>query len=421
MPFDPPFSGYIQPPGVPPDPTGDCWRGPPGPMGPPGPVGTGDASNTPVTATGSTTPRMLNERFADWLNIQDFGAAIDGTTSDTAAVNGALNAAKANGTIWFPYGGGNMVFSWLGVNGGPQTPLLWKIDGTLSSGVRINRGFQSRNNLGDVFENFYAGTKFLSAMSAKPDQPTILSVEYGSQVAGGSAGAIHTPIRVTATDNAGAVTSTWGLHVALTSNSNQPGWPQNVGVSSTLLKYGAAWCAGMHITASDRQNLPSSTGGTMLGMEIGYHTNAADDTLNGSAFGGVGTRMGLHLSLSEENASGVLPAEISFGILADGDANAIVKSPYAVGNAMRSYQVFDARGATAPTGYTDPVAAVRMLAGMCIDFNGGPALNSNAGNYLKYDSAAGKLYYVVAGVNKWSIDNSGNMRCAGTVTGSVTP
>ena len=36
MPFDPPFSGYIQPPGVPPDPTGDCWRGPPGPVGPPG-------------------------------------------------------------------------------------------------------------------------------------------------------------------------------------------------------------------------------------------------------------------------------------------------------------------------------------------------------------------------------------------------
>ena len=52
-------------------------------------------------------------------NIQDFGAAIDGTTSDTAAVNGALNAAGANGTVWFPYGSGNMVFSWLGVNGRP--------------------------------------------------------------------------------------------------------------------------------------------------------------------------------------------------------------------------------------------------------------------------------------------------------------
>ena len=128
----------------------------------------------------------------------------------------------------------------------------------------MNRAFQSRNNLGDVFENFYAGTKFLSAMSAKPDQPTILSVEYGSQVAGGSAGAIHTPIRVTATDNAGAVTSTWGVHVALTSNSNQTPWPQQVGVSSTVRKYGsgALGCRGH----SDGTNLPSLHGGTVSRM-----------------------------------------------------------------------------------------------------------------------------------------------------------
>lgn len=31
------FSGYIQPPNVPPDPTGNNWRGQTGPPGPPGP------------------------------------------------------------------------------------------------------------------------------------------------------------------------------------------------------------------------------------------------------------------------------------------------------------------------------------------------------------------------------------------------
>ena len=64
-------------------------------------------------------------------------------------------------------------------------------------------------------------------------------------------------------------------------------------------------------------------------------------------------------------------------------------------------------GPRAPTGYTDPVAAVRMLAGQCVDFNGGPALNSAAGNYLKYDSATSKLFYYVGGVAKWSVDASG--------------
>jgi len=34
------FGGYAQPPSVPPDPTGEQWRGPPGPQGPPGPVST---------------------------------------------------------------------------------------------------------------------------------------------------------------------------------------------------------------------------------------------------------------------------------------------------------------------------------------------------------------------------------------------
>jgi hypothetical protein len=40
---------------------------------------------------------------------------------------------------------------------------------------------------------------------------------------------------------------------------------------------------------------------------------------------------------------------------------------------------------------------------------------------LQYRAATGKLYYVVGGVDKFSIDASGNVRAAGTITGSVTP
>ena len=86
--------------------------------------------------------------------------------------------------------------------------------------------------------------------------------------------------------------------------------------------------------------------------------------------------------------------------------------------------MFDARTATAPPGYTNPVAALRMDPGQIVDFNGASTATlagwkGNAGAYLQYRS--GKLYYVVAGVDKWSVDASGNMRCAGTVTPSVTP
>ena len=81
----------------------------------------------------------------------------------------------------------------------------------------------------------------------------------------------------------------------------------------------------------------------------------------------------------------------------------------------------DSRGAGVPFGYTGPVAALRMLHDHIVDFNGGAALDSDAGAYLQYRAATSRLYYVVAGVDKFSIDASGNVRAAGTLTGSTTP
>lgn len=53
-------------------------------------------STTDVTATGSTTARTLAARAADVINVKDFGAAGDGTTDDTIAINAALTYARAN-------------------------------------------------------------------------------------------------------------------------------------------------------------------------------------------------------------------------------------------------------------------------------------------------------------------------------------
>jgi len=419
IPGGPGFAGSPQPPDVPCDPTGEGWRGPPGPAGPPGPPGS--ATGT-VIATGSTTPRLLEDRAADWQNVKDFGAKLDGTTGvDGPAIGAALTALKPHEAVYFP--GGNASIVWGSVQGTtPTIPVHFLADGTMSGGNPMVQAF-SRTGKGDLFETYYSGTKYLAIESANADAQGPLRVDFKNAASPGTNGFVSTPIVVNTSDYSGAKTSIWGVHVSFDSYSTQfptGGWPQHVGISSSVKKHGTSWLAGIHVTAEEDSNQPSSVNSALLAMELGHHANGDDDT---GLPGTPGVRIGIHLSQSEQLSGGTLPAVFAMGYNLDGSTNAITKTAYGVTGAQ-TYQVFDARTATAPPGYTNPVAALRMDPGQIVDFNGASTATlagwkGNAGAYLQYRS--GKLYYVVAGVDKWSVDASGNMRCAGTVTPSVTP
>jgi hypothetical protein len=69
-------------------------------------AGTGDASSATVIPTGSTTARTLANLLADqYNNVKTFGAAGDGVTNDTTAIQNAWTAALSNGSpVYFPTG-----------------------------------------------------------------------------------------------------------------------------------------------------------------------------------------------------------------------------------------------------------------------------------------------------------------------------
>lgn len=67
-------------------------------------VSASDGSSNSVTATDSTTSRLLSNRFADIVNVKDYGAVGNGTTDDQAGIDAAITAASTNKTIFFPYG-----------------------------------------------------------------------------------------------------------------------------------------------------------------------------------------------------------------------------------------------------------------------------------------------------------------------------
>ena len=65
-----------------------------------------DVNSIGVTSTGSTTARSLADRFADVVNVLDYGADRTGQTDSASAIHAALSAASSGRTkvVYFPSG-----------------------------------------------------------------------------------------------------------------------------------------------------------------------------------------------------------------------------------------------------------------------------------------------------------------------------
>jgi hypothetical protein len=95
----------------------------------------GAMNGSSVTATGSTTARTLANRFADVVNVKDFGAVGDGVTDDTAAIQAAIVATTTGKALFFPSGtytfSTQLVFNqnYIGIIGQGSTTTFLKYTG----------------------------------------------------------------------------------------------------------------------------------------------------------------------------------------------------------------------------------------------------------------------------------------------------
>lgn len=76
-----------------------------------------------VTATGSTEARDIRDRFADVINVKDYGAVGDGIVDDTASFKAASDAANGR-YIYVPYGDYKITSSVSGLFYSDSDPIL---------------------------------------------------------------------------------------------------------------------------------------------------------------------------------------------------------------------------------------------------------------------------------------------------------
>ena len=225
-------------------------------------VATNFNENTPFLSTGSTTARTLANRFADIVNVKDFGADPTGVVDCTAAFQAAANVAGTGNPIFVP--SGNYLKSTI-TN---ESDYFWICNEALNS-----TGTFPINLIGHV-EQAFLNRRLMTKTTTTPNEYTEFQLNKTFNYSGGTPGNVSSVQNVITTVSKNVTNFVWGI-VSVLNNSADAG--ENVaiyGQGNRVANIGPIW--GGVFEASDKTNTDGTGKSGTVGIEVDVFANGAD-------------------------------------------------------------------------------------------------------------------------------------------------
>jgi hypothetical protein len=370
---------------------------------------TSDVSGNRVRATGASTSRALRDRFADVLNVKDFGAVGNGTADDTAAFQAALDAAAAASTVasgWPGFVRGKTVFAPAGVYN-----LTQKITGTAGTSLKGagRRATQLKINHADATDDGIAWTG--------PGA----SVDLGAMLADMSVVAVSTrtvrdlvslyrieevEISNVHLDAAGrygiSFTEVWDTvvrNVLVTGSVSAGAWVGDNGLISTTIRFDRSYFSGtldgpgasvLGVQINFNDCVFQSTGATTRSLGDGIEIRSGVASLLNPYFENVGNR-GIVIGTSDDATVNVVTPSFVAGAYTNWDAPRIYGDRWVAGSIVGgSFYIF-----AHPIELTSNASNVSIV---------NPKINA----VPEYDNAGGKTIYDFPGWAQFIEPSSGS-------------
>lgn len=378
-------------------------------------------------ATGSTTSRSAQDRSVPY-SVMDFGAVMNGTTSDQTPLTNAFVATPALGVIRIPSGNINP-----GTFAPTSKPMLWQCAGTYTGSGTLTLAALGNGVVETMYGTWSKWFNRGSSIGITNLGP-VVRMDMALNHAGGAAGGIPT-LQVNAQTTAASTLAgaPYGIVASLTMGSTQQGGAVGTALAGYAVKAlgaGAASPFGGNFYSDDQTGLSSGDGGSAVGAEIDVKANKLDDGVladgfntNSSAAHPGSNRVVLALQYGRSNRSDNTPMEVST-ILQMGYFLTSIDGPYcSAKNAIKVQGAISFAGLNfLHATFNAGAQAIALQTEQSIGWTTDPTTTTPTHwNCLQYRAATSRLYYTVNGVDMWSVDASGNVRARGTITGSTTP